>query len=114
MLGALGNPHRLTLFRRLTRCCSPGTQCAVDASPFLTVGQVGDGLDIAPSTLSHHLKTLNQAGLVRTKRHGKQVLCWIEPQVLADLSEFFAEPLRPQAPPPSAGPPALATEPQNV
>lgn len=97
---ALGNPHRLAIFERLTRCCPPGTSCEVDPSAAaLCVGDLGSGLDIAPSTVSHHLKELARAGLVQTRREGKHVHCWVDPAVLRDLSDFFQAPL---APPDSA------------
>jgi ArsR family transcriptional regulator len=47
------------------------------------------GFEIAPSTLSHHLKELNRAGLVQMQRRGKQVECWVEPATLEELAAFF-------------------------
>lgn len=89
---ALSNPHRLALFRRLITCCPPGTACSTEEAARLTVGQVGEGIDIAPSTISHHIKELSRAGLIRTMRRGKQVECWVEPRVLDRLASFFGEP----------------------
>ncbi|MEN8175303.1 MAG: metalloregulator ArsR/SmtB family transcription factor [Pseudomonadota bacterium] len=90
MFRALGNPHRLAIFQRLTTCCVPGTVCDVASFGRCSVGQLGEGLDIAPSTLSHHLKELNHAGLIEMRRRGKNVECWIEPGVLETLAAFFA------------------------
>jgi DNA-binding transcriptional ArsR family regulator len=92
---ALSNPHRLALFQRLTRCCAPGTACDIEQASQLSVGELGVGLDIAPSTLSHHLKELNRAGLVQMERRGKQVICWVEPSTLEELAELFSAPLTP-------------------
>jgi ArsR family transcriptional regulator, arsenate/arsenite/antimonite-responsive transcriptional repressor len=89
MFKALGNPHRLAIFHRLTTCCCPGTRCDLESVRF-SVGQLGEGLDIAPSTLSHHLKELHRAGLIEMARQGKQVKCWIDPAVLDRLAGFFA------------------------
>lgn len=89
---ALGNPHRLALFQRLLSCCAPGTVCSADRAERLCVGDLGQGLEIAPSTLSHHIKELARAGLVRTTRRGKSVECWIEPAVVEELSSFFTSP----------------------
>ena len=86
---ALSNPHRLALFQRLMDCCEPGTHCGVDETIRFCVGELGDGLEIAPSTLSHHLKELHRAGLIQMERRGKNVECWLEPTVLAELSAFF-------------------------
>jgi len=93
MFGALGNPHRLALFQQLSSCCVPGTRCGLDDAVGMYVGDLGTGLGIAPSTLSHHLKTLRQAGLVRTERRGKRVECFVEPEVLQALASFFQQPL---------------------
>lgn len=86
---ALSNPHRLALFRRLTTCCPPGTACSPEEAVRYSVGQLGEGLDIAPSTLSHHLKELHRAGLVQMARRGRQVECWVEPDTLEQLAAFF-------------------------
>ncbi len=92
MLKALGNPHRLALFERLSRCCKPGTTCSTKDEIHHCVGELGEGLDIAPSTLSHHLKELNRAGLVEMERRGKEVHCWVEPATLDELAGFFSGP----------------------
>lgn len=90
MFKALSNPHRLALFSRLMNCCSPGTKCSPDEAVRFYVGELGEGLDIAPSTLSHHLKELNRAGLVNMERRGKNVECWLEPETLKHLADFFS------------------------
>lgn len=86
---ALSNPHRLALFNRLMSCCMPGTKCDAIVAVRFCVGDLGEGLNIAPSTLSHHLKELNRAGLVEMERKGKNVECWVEPEKLKALSSFF-------------------------
>ncbi|MEN8169818.1 MAG: metalloregulator ArsR/SmtB family transcription factor [Pseudomonadota bacterium] len=90
---ALSNPHRLALFQRLTNCCTPGTACELEQASQLSVGQLGEEVDIAPSTLSHHLKELNRAGLVQMERRGKQVVCWVEAATLKELATLFTDPL---------------------
>ncbi|MEW5721806.1 MAG: arsenite methyltransferase [Thermodesulfobacteriota bacterium] len=90
LLKALANPHRLTLLERLTACCAPGTICEMDEAASAFVGELGRDLGIAPSTLSHHLKELARAGLIRTRKRGKNVACWIDPETLAGLAEYFA------------------------
>jgi DNA-binding transcriptional ArsR family regulator len=89
---ALSNPHRLALFQRLTRCCAPGTACAPEQALQLSVGQLGEEVAIAPSTLSHHLKELNRAGLIQMERRGKQVVCWVEAATLQELAALFTTP----------------------
>lgn len=89
---ALGNPHRLALFNRLATCCPPGTICSTDDAVRLCIGQLGEDLDISPSTLSHHIKELNRADLIQMARKGKQVECWVDPATLVRLAAFFGEP----------------------
>ncbi len=89
MFKALANPHRLALFQRLLTCCAPGMACDPDEERH-HVGQLGEGLEIAPSTLSHHLKELNRAGLVQMQRRGKHVECWVEPATLEALTAFLS------------------------
>ncbi len=90
MFKALSNPHRLALFNRLSTCCPPGTSCPAEEAARHSVGELGEGLEIAPSTLSHHLKELNRAGLVQMQRRGKTVECWVDRAVLEELSDFFS------------------------
>jgi len=84
---ALSNPHRPTIFIGLALNCRAGQACA--PSMRACVGELGNGLGLAPSTVSHHLKELRQAGLIHMKRAGQQVECWADPEALARLSEFF-------------------------
>ncbi len=90
MFKALSNTHRLVLFNRLINCCEPGTKCSTDEAIKFCVGDLGEGLDIAPSTLSHHIKELHRAGLVQMERRGKNVDCWVDPAVLTELKAFFS------------------------
>jgi ArsR family transcriptional regulator len=86
---ALSNPNRLKIFLQLMNCCVPGTLCSSEEISKSCVGDLGNGLDIAPSTLSHHIKELSRAGLIRMERRGQHVDCWVEPEVVAELSRFF-------------------------
>ncbi|HEB94672.1 MAG TPA: ArsR family transcriptional regulator [Gammaproteobacteria bacterium] len=86
---ALSNPNRLKIFQQLMDCCTPGTVCSTEEVTKSCVGDLGNGLDIAPSTLSHHIKELSRAGLIRMERRGQHVDCWIDPGILEQLSRFF-------------------------
>ena len=89
MFKALSNPNRLQIFHDLTRCCQPGTVCNTDEIEVRCVGELGADLNVAASTLSHHIKELHRAGLINMRRKGQHVECWIEPQTLDVLSAFF-------------------------
>ena len=87
---ALSNPNRLQIFQRLLTCCTPGTACSTDTASGFCVGELGEDLAVAPSTLSHHIKELQQAGLIKTLRKGKNVECFVDTENLHELMEFFA------------------------
>lgn len=60
----------------------------------LSVGDIVASLDVAQPTVSHHLKILKNAGLVRSERQGKQVLYSLNQARLAQgccqVAEEFA------------------------
>jgi ArsR family transcriptional regulator len=93
VFGALSNPNRLRLFMRLISCCVPGTVCSAEGDTTACVGDLCKEVGIVPSTVSHHLKELRGAGLIRMERRGQKVECWVSPDVLKDLSAFFGSPL---------------------
>lgn len=82
---ALSTPVRLKIFMELTQCCSPGASCDVERC----IGDLASLVDVAPSTLSHHMKALNEAGLVDMQRDGKRILCSVNVKVLKQLSGYF-------------------------
>lgn len=86
---ALSNPNRLRIFLQLMNCCIPGTVCSANDVTKSCVGELGEGLGIAASTLSHHIKELSRAGLIQMERRGQHIDCWVDPQTLEELSHFF-------------------------
>ncbi len=79
---------------QLATCCRPGTACEHgEEAVCRQVGELGAHLEIAPSTISHHLKELRDAGLVKSRRRGQCTECWVDPDILRALSEFFSTPL---------------------
>lgn len=89
MFKALGNSHRLAIFLRLISCCPPGTKWVAGPESRRVVGQLGEDLDIAPSTLSHHIKELRTAGLIRAERRGKNIECWVDAEALNTLVDLL-------------------------
>src|SRR4030042_5834591 len=90
---ALSNPHRLSIFTRLASCCTPSEACGADADMRECVGAVGKNLGLAPSTISHHIKELHRAGLIKMRRRGQTVECWVDPETLDSLATFFKQPV---------------------
>jgi len=92
---ALSNPHRLDIFLRLIKCCPPGTVCCASKDqPPTCVGDLGQKMNIAPSTISHHLKELRRAGLIRMERQGQKMACWVDPEVVEEMTNFFSQETR--------------------
>lgn len=64
-LEALGNATRLTIYRTLVRAGGNG----------LPVGKLQLKLDIAASTLSHHIRKLVEVSLVSQERQATTLIC---------------------------------------
>lgn len=50
----------------------------------ISVNDIVEKLDVAQPTVSHHLKILKDAGLVRSERRGKQILYTLDQRRLAE------------------------------
>ena len=89
-LKALSNPNRLQIFVQLTQSCTPGASCSADEEGMRRcVGELGQDLGLAPSTVSHHIKELRQVGLIRVERRGQNMHCWVDADVVRSLADFF-------------------------
>jgi ArsR family transcriptional regulator len=92
---ALGDPTRLRIFEFL-RCCNreveidEAGQCRPADS--LSVGEVCCRLDQSMSTVSHHLKELRLAGLIRTEKRGRWIYCSVNPASLELIRGFLDRP----------------------
>ena len=64
VLHALSDPHRLEIVRRLAEDSEP--------RPCGTFG-----FEISKSTLTHHFRTLREAGVIQQQREGTTKLTWL-------------------------------------
>jgi ArsR family transcriptional regulator, arsenate/arsenite/antimonite-responsive transcriptional repressor len=76
---ALGSEARLGVLRTLVRAGPEG----------LTIGQIGVRAGVTGSTLTFHLRTLAQAGLIRQRRAGRHILCAADTGAIRALSDFL-------------------------
>ena len=90
MFGALSNPNRAIIFSRLASCCRGNAASCIRDDMRACVGDLGKNLNIAASTVSHHIKELNRAGMIKVERCGRRVKCRVDPKAVQELAEFFA------------------------
>jgi DNA-binding transcriptional ArsR family regulator len=64
VLHALSDPHRLAIVRRLAEDSDP--------RPCGTFG-----FEISKSTMTHHFRTLREAGVIRQERQGTTKMTWL-------------------------------------
>lgn len=79
ILGALAQETRLHIFRHLAQT---GPRPA---------GQVGEHFGLPLATLSFHLKTLQQAGLLDCRREGRQLIYQARCDVIVELMAYLTE-----------------------
>jgi ArsR family transcriptional regulator len=76
---ALGDPNRLEIYHLIAS--QPGPICACD---------IVERFDLSQPTISHHLKTLREAGLVTVTRRGIWAFYEANPTGLAHLRGWIA------------------------
>lgn len=74
MFKALGDPVRLQLASMIA------------AQPEVCVCELTPSFDLSSGTISHHLRTLREAGLVESERRGTFVYYRVRPEALAALA----------------------------
>ena len=80
-LSALSQEHRLAIFRLLVEQGPEG----------LPAGMIGERLQLAPATLSFHLKELARAGLVAPRQNGRFIYYRAEYVAMNGLVAYLTE-----------------------
>ena len=83
MFAALGNPMRLRLYMGALQNTDP-----MVIPPPEIQQEVADRFGIAASTFSHHMRTLEQAGLIERQRDGQRVISWASRKALNEIQSF--------------------------
>ena len=81
LLAALAQESRLAIFRLLVKQGPEG----------LPAGEIGEKLDIAPATLSFHLKGLSHAGLVKSRQEGRFIFYSADYDAMNALIAFLTD-----------------------
>ncbi|MFY2764238.1 ArsR/SmtB family transcription factor [Arenimonas sp. MALMAid1274] len=80
-LSALAQQHRLAIFRRLVEIGPEGAWA----------GEIGEHLGLAANTLSFHLRTLQQAGLVVPEPQGRNIRYRADFAAMQSLVDYLTE-----------------------
>jgi DNA-binding transcriptional ArsR family regulator len=78
-LAALAQETRLSIFRLLVEAGPEG----------LAAGHIAEALEVAPATLSFHLKELSHAGLLHARQEGRYVIYSADFEQMAALMTFL-------------------------
>lgn len=73
---ALGDGHRLRILDLL-------------AETEMNAGELLEQVDVVQSTLSHHMKTLCESGLVRARKRGKWTLYTVDREAVSSAREYL-------------------------
>ncbi|MDZ3832721.1 MAG: metalloregulator ArsR/SmtB family transcription factor [Sphingopyxis sp.] len=80
-LGALAHETRLAVFRNLVMAGPDG----------LAAGNLAEEAGVPPSTMSHHLATLERSGLVHSERESRQIFYSANFAAMRQLLEFLMQ-----------------------
>jgi ArsR family transcriptional regulator len=84
---ALSDPSRLAIYQLVRECSRQGEgQSTVDLRN--SVSEIAKRFDLSLSTVSHHLKELRTAGLIRCERRGQHIVCSVNTDVLVEIEQF--------------------------
>ena len=64
---------------------------AISASDHMNCGEIVSMRGVTPATVSHHLKILSEAGLIRCRRDGQFVYSEAVPETIASYSRALAK-----------------------
>jgi ArsR family transcriptional regulator len=89
---ALSNDQRLKLFKMIYDCqienrSNKGSSCPGGVEKAFT--RACSHLSIARSTVSHHMKELENAGLISMKRNGQSFTCEINMDAVKVIRQFL-------------------------
>jgi ArsR family transcriptional regulator len=79
---ALADPTRLEIYETIA------------ANPDMYCGEINERFEMAPGTLSHHLKILTEAGLIECRREGQFVHSRAVPETMREYTQALSRLVR--------------------
>ncbi len=101
---ALSNEQRLKIFMMIYKnCCAPEgteigaefrfkdepTKCCVKGGLEKAFTRICDCMKLSRSTISHHFKELQNAGLIICEREGQTYRCKVNEDVVKEIKDFL-------------------------
>jgi len=86
---ALSDPNRLAILELIRKRCGPECKVSTEEAGN-TVSEIASQFELSLSTVSHHVKELKNAGLIRCRKRSQWVYCAPNQAVLEKASEFLA------------------------
>jgi ArsR family transcriptional regulator, arsenate/arsenite/antimonite-responsive transcriptional repressor len=80
-LGALAHEHRLAIYRLLVERGPEG----------LSAGAIGEGVGLAPSSLTFHLQNLQRAGLLVQRRESRNLMYSVDFDAMNALVGYLTD-----------------------
>lgn len=80
-LGALAHEYRLAIYRLLVERGPDG----------LAAGAIGEGVGLAPSSLTFHLQNLHRAGLIVQRRESRSLIYSVDFSAMSKLVGYLTE-----------------------
>jgi len=92
---ALSNEKRLEIFQKIY-CWGKSDLHEHDGSPCCcapverSFSKVAECTDLSRSTISHHMKELENAGLILCRKEGQSHFCKVNSELLEEIRSFLA------------------------
>ena len=83
-LKAIADPVRLAILYRLP-------DSAKDCGQLYNVSELAEEIGVSQPTISYHLKSLKQAGLVHCRKMCRDVYYWVDHQAMTEMLSQFSD-----------------------
>jgi ArsR family transcriptional regulator len=85
---ALGDPTRLAIFETVRAATEPADGHSAEEIEN-SISQIASRFELSLSTVSHHIRELRLAGLIRCERRGQSIHCFVDPAITELASRFL-------------------------